>query len=360
MSEATRTIRTSHRVEPGRIEVTNSEQFPPAPQPPGLGGQMQMSTSVIKDRAPRGALLTGVVFLVISMAGCGFGAVKVGSTINEARKSVKNSAMNPSGSVVSIEGDGGLALAFGTRSDMRCEVRDDNGNEVLDNFDGVNAQFNDNDRNYYLIRGFTAKAGVSYQVMCWDDLADGDFAVVKIPDLKPAVSGLAGFGVGAVCFLIGGVFLIVGLVRRGKWKRSHRDRPTSHDGPMTGVPPAPGAGMQAPPPSGYDSFPTPGVGGTAPPPPMPGGPGPGAAQTTPPPMPGGPGPGAAQTTPPPPPPPYQAPGTASSVGPGVQAPPPYDPSAHRASPVPPPAPEQPGGSQGTGTPNPPPNPFSGQ
>lgn len=282
-----------------------------------------------RTKAPKGLLITGVILLVLSVAGCGGGCFSLVSLGTDLVNTAQGAASRTVGEPVSFRADGSIALILtSANSSGMCEVLDSSGNTVTlqDPGAGTTGSVTTGDNETLDFRySFETTSGEDYQVLCIDELDPAaKFSVVAFPGLSKATTGLAGVGGGILFFILGLIFAIVGLVQRSKWKKKQGPGFTPPGGPTGGVhPPAPGAPIPPAPgagaPGAFSSPPAPGqVPPPAPgqvPPPAPGSVPPAPPSAVPPPAPGQvppPAPGAVPPTAPgpeTPPPPPQAPGT---------------------------------------------------
>lgn len=269
-------------------------------------------------KAPKGALITGLVLLLLSFGGCGYGCVSFAGFATDVADAIDSASTTPLNQPTRLTATSEAAVILTSTGTARCRVTDDRGAEVTlqDPGAGTDGSLTVNGETLDLSSAFETTEGRTYEVICGDEAGTltGSYAVAPIPALSTLAIGFGGLGGGVVLFLLGAIFLIVGLVKRSKWKKQRDAGGFSGGGPAQGyAPPPPGTGAVPPPPGGGFTPPAP---GQAPPPPMP--PQTPAPGQTPPP---------AQPTPPP------APG---------QTPPPVQPTQPPApqSPPPPPAPPQ--------------------
>lgn len=232
------------------------------------------------EKAPKGLLLTGVILLVLSLGGCGFGCASFVGFIGDLTDVVQGTSTNELGQSTSFVASNDNAIILTSSSSAVCEVTDSGGNLISLQEPGAGTTGTiqtDEGEDLEFQYSFETDSGETYSVLCSDEFGPGQYAVVPF-SVSRILGGVAGLAIGAVLFLVGLVLLIVGLVRRSKWKK--RQQP----GPMGFAPPPPGMGAPGygqPTPPGYGQPTPPGYGQ------------PGYGQPQPP----------AQPTPPPPPPP---------------------------------------------------------
>ena len=263
-------------------------------------------------KAPKGFLIAGVICLVLALGGCATGIVGVTTIAGVASDIATTTPFGERTSFTAANDTGALVLLT---QEADCTGTDGSGNDISFEVPGGTFTAEANGESFNAAKTFDTVEGESYELSCGGESAStGSFTVLKLPAFPGGIAGLAGailggFLGGGLLFLLGVIFVIVGLVKRSGWKK--------RNGP--GAPMMAAGGAVPPPPGGF----VPPPGGAVPPPPG------GYA----PPQQGG-------TVPPPPsstPPAYGAPS-----GPAPQAPPPAPPSAPPsappASPTPPPPP----------------------
>jgi hypothetical protein len=275
-------------------------------------------------KAPKGALIAGVVLLLLSFAGCGVGCVSFTGFIGDLANVVEGTNSTPMGTPTQLRAEGDAAVILTSTSSATCQAQDSAGNAVtldepgagttgtVETTDGVSLDF---------AYSFDTDANETYDVVCADEISGsgGEYVVVPFPGFSKIATGLGGLGGGFVLFLLGVIFLVVGLVKRSRWKKSGNGMggpAMAGSAPQGFAPPPPGGAVPPPPGGGF----TPPAPGQAPPPlppqtPPPAQPAPPAPQSPPPPAP--------QSPPPPAPPAPPAPPTPQGPPPAPpQTPPP--------------------------------------
>ncbi|MHB1139711.1 MAG: hypothetical protein ACYC2O_12205, partial [Microthrixaceae bacterium] len=248
-------------------------------------------------KAPKGALITGLVLLLLSVAGCGVGCVSFVGFASDISDAVDGSSSVALGDTATLAASSGTAIILSSSANMTCEGQEENGGAVtfddppagssgsVDTTEGTTLDFT---------YSFDTVAGRNYLIRCDGDefSSGGEYAVVSFPGFGKLATFGGGVAGGVLLFVLGVIFLVVGLVKRSKWKKNQTAfaggagggggfAPPPPGGPA--MPPAPG---QAPPPpgGGYAPPPAPPGGGYAPPPAPPAAPPmPPAAPPTPPP-----------------------------------------------------------------------------
>lgn len=271
-------------------------------------------------KPPKGALITGLVLLVLSFGGCGafaWGFSSIGSAISDAGDT------RPLGSEIRFTSDNAVGAIVVASTGSLCSATDSAGADVTleEPSWSVGSTTTENQETLDEIRFFDTREGETYSVICngsdsTTTTSGGEFTVVRMPDFPGGLGGLliallGGPILGGILFLIGIILILVGLVSRSKWRKRNAapGGPSGFDPHSGTVPPPPGSSLPPPPASTQPGAPAPGF--------QPGGGAPGAVPpaapgAVPPPAPGGPPPGPVQQPPPPPPPP----------GPGQPPPPP--------------------------------------
>lgn len=283
-------------------------------------------------KAPKGALIAGVVLLLLSFGGCGIGCVSFTGFIGDLANVVEGTNSTPMGTPTQLRAEGDAAVILTSTSSATCQAQDSGGNAVtldepgagttgtVETTDGVSLDF---------AYSFDTDANETYDVVCTDEISGsgGEYVVVPFPGFSKIATGLGGLGGGFVLFLLGVIFLVVGLVKRSRWKKSGMGGPAMAGSAPQGFAPPPPGGAVPPPPGGGFTPPAPGQA----PPPLP------------------------QSTPPPPTPPPAQPAP-QSPPPAPQSPPPPAPPAPQSPP--PPAPPTPQGPPPAPPQTPPPPPGS--
>lgn len=270
-------------------------------------------------KAPKGALIAGLVLILLAFGGCGYGCVSGVGLIGDLADAIDSANSTPLNEPTTLRATGENGIILSSQSSAVCAVRDENGRDVAieEPPSGTTGSFESGGETLDLAYVFDTQPGTTYDVICGDELGSltGSYAVVPFPSFDNAGGIFGGLAAGFVFFLLGVIFLIVGLVQRSRWKKN---RPAFAGSMGAAVPPP--AGAVPPPPGGFSP-----TGGAAPAPPAPTPPAPGAGAAPPPPMPSAPPPPAAPMSPPPPP------------G-GAAAPPPPGADPSQGDPPPPPAP----------------------
>lgn len=264
-------------------------------------------------KPPKGALWTGIILLILSLAGCGGGCGSFISFGSEFSDVLSGSSTVGVGTPTTLEASSTTGIILSSVPNLRCTGQDDNGNDI--SFEeppaGASGSVNTTDGDELdFSYSFDTDDGATYQILCGSTelSGTGQYAVASFPGFTKAIVGAAGLGAGFLLFIIGLIFFIVGLVKRSKWKKSHAVAPAGgYVPPAGGTPPPPGG--VAPPPPGGGTPPPPG--GTYPPP------APAPQAPTPPPVP--------QAPPTPPPMPTQPPAAPTQAPPPSTPPPPGTP-----------------------------------
>jgi hypothetical protein len=267
-------------------------------------------------KAPKGALIAGLVFILLAFGGCGYGCVSLTGFVGDIGDAIDSANTTPLNTATTLRATGEAGIILTSDSTAVCLVADPSGAEVTvdEPAAGTSGTLDVNGETLDLAYTFETVAGTTYDVVCGDEAGTltGNYAVAPIPGLGKLGGIAAGAAAGFVFFFIGLLLVIIGLVKRSKWKKNRGVVGTPPPGGFTAPPPPGGA---VPPPPGGGLPPQPGA---APPPP---------AGSMPPPQ----APAAPPAPPAPPLPPVSPP-------PASPAPPPASPAPPPASPPPPPPP----------------------
>jgi hypothetical protein len=261
-------------------------------------------------KAPKGWIIAGVIFLLLGLGGCATAFAGVASLASLA-DDVTNT--QPYGEVSSFTSDSNAGALVLLTSDAECVGVDGTGAAIEFSVPGGSFTVDTGQESFNNARTFETTRDETYELSCGDPLGvdTGSYTVLRLPSILSGAVGalvLAGGGLGGALFLfLGVVFLVVGLVKRSKWKKNRAG--------MVGTMPPSGA------PGGFGSPPPPPGGVGAPPPPA-------APGMTPQPQPPSippmtpPAPSAPPPAPPMPPAPSPAPPPAPPTTPGEMPPPP--------------------------------------
>ncbi len=238
-----------------------------------------------RTSAPKGALITGVVFILLAFGGCGYGCASFVGFANELVDAADGRNSVPVGTPTTFRATDSGAVILTTGSQVTCAVDGPGEIDLQSAPTGTEGTFELNGRTFEFSYYFDTESGSEYRIQCGDGLDDGgaEYVVAAFP-IDRILIGFAGVGLGALFLVIGVILVIVGLVRRSKWKK--QGAPGGGYGPPSagGYGPPPSAGYGPPPSGGYGPPPS---GPSAPPPgmpPPPAGPPPGGPPPGPPPM----------------------------------------------------------------------------
>jgi hypothetical protein len=238
---------------------------------------------VEESKKPRGWLIAALICFLLAIAGCGtagIGCQQLLSTIQDIDTGNNVPMGQESGFVATSDGVAAVLLS----SDNTCEGTDDAGKAVTFESLGSGTNVTVDGDEFDAILTFDVREDVSYALVCGIEGA-GEYTVVRLPSFFSSGLGVValtgGFLGGGFFLLLALVFLIVGLVRRARWKK-HRTGggipPVAGTQPYGSIPPPPGqvpGDPSAPsmqPPGGAPSAPPvqpPAPGGVASPPPAP-------------------------------------------------------------------------------------------
>jgi hypothetical protein len=182
------------------------------------------------SKPPKGWLIAGVIFLVLGISSCGVGTVisaSFASSLTELLSGASTVALSETtrldattstGVVVSssVPGPGGPVEAA-----VSCEGEDENGNQIFFNEPsaGTTGTVTSGEDTLVFVYSFDTSPGMSYTVVCTGtEFGEGKYAVASFPGVGKVVVGLSGIVSGFNFMFLGTIFLIVGLVKRSKWK----------------------------------------------------------------------------------------------------------------------------------------------
>lgn len=191
-------------------------------------------------KPPKGWLITGIVLLLLALAGCGGGALGCRSFVSEIQDLVDQGGRIPDGGTSRFTAHSSVGAILATRSDTTCRGEDDQGGEMKLNAPSSTTEgtFQTNDVTFRLRYIFDTVEGRTYSVTCTSPEATGEFLVVPFPGFGSLFAGLGGVAGGILAFVIGVICVIVGLVKRSGWRKRNATQVVS--GPETMTPPPPG------------------------------------------------------------------------------------------------------------------------
>lgn len=167
-------------------------------------------------------MLTGVIFLVLSLAGCGAGAFGCASFVNDLQKSVDQGGETPLGTETTFTATGSMGAILTTDpTSTTCEGTDGSGSTMSFSSPGSGTTGNvqTDGRDFDLAFTFDTDPDQSYSVTCRGVGDGGSYLVIPFPGFSTVIGGLAGIGAGMLFFVIGIICTIVGLVKRSGWKK---------------------------------------------------------------------------------------------------------------------------------------------
>lgn len=254
-----------------------------------------------RTSAPKGALISGLVLILLAFGGCGYGCTTFVGFASELVDTLDGVGTTPVGQPTTFTATGDAAMIFTTSAATDCRVDGPGTIELQGPPAGTDSNVELDGRSLTFRYVFETDQGSEYRVLCGDEISggEGEYIVAPFPGFSRLLTGLAGLGVGALFFLIGAILVIVGLVRRSKWKKQqgggygpppsggYGPPPSGGYGPPPSGPGAPPPGMPPPPGAQPPGSPLPPPAGGAPPMPPPAGPPPGGPPPMgPPPAPG--------------------------------------------------------------------------
>ena len=191
------------------------------------------------DRPPKGALITGIVLLLLALSSCGVGGlscVSFGASFADILTGASTVAL---GETTSLDAASSTGVVASTSADVVCEAEDENGSRVsfAEPTTGSTGEFTSGSDTFTFVYSFDTNPGSSYQVVCaGSEFSEGQYAVASFPGFGKLGVGITGLLSGFFLTFLGLIFLIVGLVKRSRWKNRQA-------GPAAGSPPQPPAAV---------------------------------------------------------------------------------------------------------------------
>ncbi len=255
-------IHTPPRPPPLSLHRSFRPLPPPCPHPRTEGtGRVENKNITKSNSKPKGALITALVFFLLGLGGCGYGAARgipfitdLVDYVSELDNFATTVPMGESASFTS-SGTEGLILLTG---EAVCTGSGPGGDVRFDAYEsfgpGTTVEINNANIDGYIL--FDTETGDDYEITC-GSRGSGQFIATTAPtflvDGAPALVGAVFSGLAGVFLVfLSFIFLIVGLVQRSSWKKKNRGSPAA---PYGSAPPAPAAPYGA----------APGVPGQAPP-----------------------------------------------------------------------------------------------
>ena len=203
-------------------------------------------------KAPKGALVAGLVFILLAFGGCGYGCVSLTGFVGDIGDAIDSANTTPLNTATTLRATGDAAIILTSDATALCLVADPSGAEVTvdEPAAGTSGSLDVNGETLDLAYTFETDAGTTYDVVCGDEAGalTGNYAVAPIPGLGKLGGIAAGAAAGFGFFVIGLLLLIIGLVKRSKWKKNQGVGGTPPPGGFT-APPPPGGAMPPPAPA---------------------------------------------------------------------------------------------------------------
>ena len=202
-------------------------------------GASAASSTPATARPPKGALITGIVLLLLALSSCGVGGlscVSFGSSFADILTGASTVAL---GETTSLDAASSTGVVVSTSADVVCEGEDENGSKVsfAEPTTGSTGEFTSGADSYTFLYSFDTNPGSAYQVVCaGSEFSEGQYAVASFPGFGKLGVGVTGLLSGFFLTFLGLIFLIVGLVKRSRWKKRQA-------GPAGGPPPQPPAAV---------------------------------------------------------------------------------------------------------------------
>ena len=209
------------------MEGTNMAQAGASAAPP----------TPVTARPPKGSLITGIILLLLALSSCGVGGLSCVSFASSFADILTGASTVALGETTSLEAESSTGVVATTSVDVVCEAEDENGSRVTfaEPTTGSNGEFTSGSDTFTFVYSFDTNPGSSYNVVCaGSEFSEGQYAVSSFPGFGKLGVGFAGFLSGFFLTFLGLIFLIVGLVKRSRWKKRQV-------GPAASSPPLPGA-----------------------------------------------------------------------------------------------------------------------
>ncbi|MEI7886486.1 MAG: hypothetical protein WCJ04_03755 [Actinomycetes bacterium] len=216
---------------------------------------MSNAPSAPASKPPKGALITGIVLMLLAFSSCGVGGLSCVSFAASFADILSGASTVALGETTSLDAASSTGVVVSSSADVACEGQDENGSKVTfaEPSAGSTGTVSSGGETFNFMYSFDTNSGSKYTVVCvGSELSDGQYAVASFPGFAKVGVGIAGIISGFFLIFLGAIFFIVGLVKRSKWKKRQGNSvtgpPTASSGdPAAGVapPPLPGA-AQAP------------------------------------------------------------------------------------------------------------------
>lgn len=209
------------------------------------------------NKPPKGLLISGLVCIAIALIGGTIMGVYGLSAIAGFGSDISSAQETAFGDTITISGTGGSHSVWSTSPSSfaaSCTATDESGSVDTISSGTTTSSVDSGGDSYDYLGSFDTTSGVDYEVTCStpsSDFITGNFAVVPLDFAK------VGWGAGAFIgsFLLGGVFMFIGIVlliagavSRSNWKKrqSGMGGPPSGQFAPAGTPPPPPAGFGPP------------------------------------------------------------------------------------------------------------------
>jgi hypothetical protein len=169
-------------------------------------------------KPPKGWLTAGVIFLVLGISSCGVGTVISARGANLVTDVLSGESTVALSETTRLDATTSTGVVVSSSEAVSCEGEDENGNQVLFQAPpaGTTATVTSGEDTLVFVYSFDTSPGMSYTVVCTGTgFGEGKYAVTSFPSLLVGLSGIVS---GFSFLFLGTIFLIVGLVKRSKWK----------------------------------------------------------------------------------------------------------------------------------------------
>ena len=153
-------------------------------------------------KAPKGALIAGLVFILLAFGGCGYGCVSLTGFVGDIGDAIDSANTTPLNTATTLRATGDAAIILTSDSTAVCLVADPSGAEVTvdEPAAGASGTLDVNGETLDLAYTFETDAGTTYDVVCGDEAGTltGNYAVAPIPGLGKLGGIAAGAAAGIV------------------------------------------------------------------------------------------------------------------------------------------------------------------
>lgn len=174
------------------------------------------------SKAPKGALITGMILIFLAFSSCGVGGVSCVSFASSFADILSGASTVALGETTSLDAASSTGVVVSSSAEVICEGEDENGSKVsfAEPSAGSTGTVTSGGETLNFVYSFDTNPGSQYSVICaGSELSEGQYAVASFPGFGKVGVGVAGILSGLFLTFLGIIFLVVGLVKRSKWKK---------------------------------------------------------------------------------------------------------------------------------------------